>query len=94
MRNSPNRLYNLSLEWYGQASTPEQKDETYNQITAAIGALEILYDLASRRRGAIEKPTKAVYDTPAWEYHLAHDNGRLEELNWLTRLLDPLFKKD
>lgn len=85
----------LSIEWFGQLK-PDTTE--YNRRLASIlssaATLEILYDILSRRKEKLLRPTRETYTTPGWQYLLAHDNGQLEEINFILALLKPLFVKD
>ena len=84
----------MSFDWFTGCTDETEKEARLLEIMQARNGLEVLYELLKRRKEKLDRPTRDEYDTPAWQYRLAHDNGRLEEDNYLLSLLDPLFKGD
>lgn len=80
----------LSLDWFTDCTTKEEQDSRRAQITNSSLTLQILRDILENHRTQLDKKKAVDYDTPSWQYRLAHDNGRKEEIDNLLKLLDPL----
>lgn len=85
-----NPLDRLSTEWF-DSSELGAKDEVKADLSRARDGFRHLQRI-------LEKQFKVLkftdYDTPAWQYKLAHDNGRTEILEYVLKLIDPIVRND
>lgn len=84
------RIKRLSIGWFADCSTPEEQQLRRDQIKNAGATLQILRDILENNRTKLDGGKAVDYENPAWQYKLAHENGRKEEIDNLLKLLDPL----
>jgi hypothetical protein len=77
----------LAIDWFRKISNQEDKKATEQAIRQAGGVLEILKDLLETRLRSISKTNEDDYDSPSWAYLQAHKNGRIQDLEYVIRLL-------
>lgn len=77
-----------SADWHKDLVGEKEKNERMETVLNARITLEVLRSLLQKRRDQLE--TKYDYDSPAWQFKLANDIGRKEELDYLLKLLTPI----
>lgn len=80
----------LPVLWFNDNS-PEDKDVAKQELLRAKPAFRRLARILEAR-----KPSCRLrdFDTPAWQYKLAHDQGTLETLEYIKSLIDPIIRND
>lgn len=78
----------LHTKWF-EGLSDEEKVSTEQMVRAARPTLELLAKIIRKDLANLEKKTD--YDSPAWQYKLAHDNGAKEKLNDVLNLLTPII---
>lgn len=86
----PNPLDHLSTEWFDNSGLGA-KDEVKADLSRARDGFKRLHRILLKQFKT-EKFTD--YDTPAWQYKLAHDNGRNEILEYVLKLIDPIVRNE
>lgn len=81
---------NFHTEWTKDCKTEEEKQARILLLKSSKVFSELILKLLAERSTHAGRITVKEYDTPAWQYKLAHRNGQLEELEYLTQLLRPL----
>lgn len=81
------------MEWLQGCKDSQEREERYKLVLAARPALEILLNILDRHYEAADSPRESDYDSPSWQYKLAHRNGRLEEIKNITALVTSVFNK-
>lgn len=78
----------LASDWVRGTKTLEQKQEIYNQVVGSYKALELLKGIIFKRRdNLIGSPSEDDYKNTSWANLQAHRNGRLQELDYIIKLL-------
>lgn len=83
-------LSQLPTEWYSNSQLGA-KDEVKADLARARDGFRHLHRILLKQFKT-EKFTD--YDTPAWQYKLAHDNGRNEILEYVLKLIDPIVRNN
>lgn len=82
------RKRSLHTKWFEQGSSLSEREDTERMVKAAQPTLSLLAKIL--RKELVELERTFDYDSPAWQYKLAHQNGRREKINELLDLLDPV----
>lgn len=82
----------LSTDWYRDCVSASEKEDRTKQVMSASPTLQLLARLIATRLDALDNSYD--YDTPAWQYKLANDQGRKQELKALLKLLTPVIEKE
>lgn len=77
----------LAADWFRQTSDPDDRKTREQAIRQAGPILEILKDLLTNRLRGVSQMREAAYDNPSWAYLQAHRNGRIEDLEYVIKLL-------
>lgn len=83
----------LAVEWYQGCKDNQEREDRLRLILAARPALEVLLNILDRHAEAADSPRESDYESPSWQYKLAHRNGRLEEIQNITALVTSVFNK-
>lgn len=88
MKENPN--LHLPVLWFNDNS-PEDKEVARQELLRAKAGFRRLARILKNR-----KPSGRLkdFDTPAWQYKLAHDQGTLETLEFIETLIDPIIRND
>ena len=74
--------------WYQDCKTKEDREHREQLLRVSGAFAEVLVNLLEPRQDKSNKFQD--YDTPAWQYKLAHRNGQQEELDFILKLLRPI----
>jgi len=77
----------LAADWFRQISDPDDRVAREQAIRQAGPILEILKDLLTNRLRTASQMREASYEHPSWAYLQAHRNGRIEDLEYVIKLL-------
>jgi hypothetical protein len=78
----------LASNWFQDCKTKEDRERREQLLRVSGAFAELLVEILEPRS---RKSTKFnEYDTPAWQYKLAHRNGQQEELDFILSLLRPI----
>lgn len=77
----------LASDWFRKTSDPDDKKATEQAIRQAGPVLEILRELLTNRLRNISRPKEETYTNPSWAYFQAHRNGRIEDLEYVIKLV-------
>lgn len=83
------RKRRLHTNWFDVAMSVEDKEQREKIILASGAALEILASIVRKKKMYLDQKTK--YEGPEWQFNVAKDLGRKEEINDLLLLLDPVI---
>ena len=83
------RKRTLMVQWYKDCITAAEKNDREQMVQNASTVLVLLKNILVEDKARLTSPKIADYDTPAWQYKLAHVNGQLEQIDNLLKLLDP-----
>lgn len=86
------RIKKFSVDWYKDCLTAAEKDDRTKQILSAAPTLQVLANLVYSRLEQLDNHYD--YDTPAWQYKLANDQGRKQEMKALLKLLTPVLEQE
>jgi hypothetical protein len=81
-------LDRLLTLWF-EGSKPEEKEQVKADLARARDGFRHLARILKARD---PKTRFADYDTPAWQYKLAHVQGQREELEFVLKLIDPIVR--
>jgi hypothetical protein len=81
-------LDHLPTTWF-ESSRQEDKDTVKADLARARDGFRHLARILKERD---PKTRFADYDTPAWQYRLAHVQGQREELDFVLKLIDPIVR--
>lgn len=81
---------NLHTEWLKDCKDPEEREARLRLLKSSKVIAELILKLLAERQTIAGRVQVKEYDSPAWQYKLAHRNGQLEELEYMTQLLRPL----
>lgn len=80
-----------STEWFRDLEPGDDKELRKQLIGASSKVLEILADILKKKRESLEKK----YDyAEGWEFNIARDIGRKEELDFVIKLVTPVIEKE
>ena len=77
----------ISTEWYEDTGSEEARKERADLVKGSSTILEVLLKIVARRRAELLVVREPDYDVHGWPFVQAHQNGRLEELDRLYKLL-------
>lgn len=83
------RKRKLHTAWFENGMTDSEKTEREQLILMSEPALKVLASLLQKELTSLEK--KVDYDSPAWQYEIALDNGKKKKLHDLITLLTPVI---
>jgi hypothetical protein len=90
------KMLKYSTEWFrGVEQNAEEKEKVIAALADAEAAFKILRKIIARRLESFPSPSQNDYARAAeWSHMQAHRNGRLEELNFLTKLMSPKDREE
>lgn len=77
----------LATEWLRNAKTKEDKEKIYANVEAAQPALKLLINIILSRKAGMPLPKEDDYNSNSWAHLQAHRNGRIQECEWLLKLI-------
>lgn len=83
-------LQDLKTIWF-EGSRLDEKDTVKADLARARDGFRHLARILKARRPSVKFTN---YDTPAWQYKLAHINGQLEEIEYILNIIDPIVRYD
>jgi hypothetical protein len=83
-------LPHLTVEWFDN-SRLDSKDEIKADLIRATAGFAHLARILQKRK---PQTKMADYDTPAWQYKLAHVQGQLEEIDYILKLIGPIVRNE
>jgi hypothetical protein len=78
----------IPSNWFQDCKTKEDRERREQLLRVSGAFAEVLIKLLEPRQDRTNKFQD--YDTPAWQYKLAHRNGQQEELDFILKLLRPI----
>lgn len=78
----------IPSNWFQDCKTQEDRERREQLLRVSGAFAEVLIKLLEPRQDRTNKFQD--YDTPAWQYKLAHRNGQQEELDFILKLLRPI----
>lgn len=91
LKESNRRAYHTDL--FIGCSTEEEKEDRRRILDSSAAICEVLEQIVKRRGIASGRCKLSDYDTPSWQYKLAHTQGQLEEQEYLLTILRPITNK-
>lgn len=83
------RKRRLHPQWFEKGMTETEMAEREATILSSGPTLQILADILRKEKQALDR--KYDYDSPAWQYQVALDNGQKKKLDDLLTLLTPII---
>jgi hypothetical protein len=69
-----------------------EKSAREQMVLGSVSVLDILSKILRKERAALER--KYDYNSAAWQYELAMDNGQKKKIDDLLNLIDPVIEKE
>lgn len=79
---------NFASEWFAGVS-PEEKKDLEAFLRNNTRTFELLRALIEKRYAAATTPLSSQYTDIGWPFLAAHRNGRIEELEYIYKLITP-----
>lgn len=83
------RKRKLHNQWFDQGMSESEIAARENLVLNSGQVLSVLADILRKELKALDR--KYAYDSPAWQYDLAMDNGQKKKLHDLLTLLTPVI---
>lgn len=81
-------MIRLGMDWYQNAKSPEEKEKVKTLILNSEPLLELLRGILENRKiGGMAAFTEKNYENSNWAHLQAHRNGRLEEIEYMIKML-------
>lgn len=82
--------------WTNHLTTQEEKDLFKNQVYGAREVLHRLSTLINQEKLGVEiaELSTKIYDSPNWDYKVAHGNGFKSAINFVDKLITNLDQRD
>lgn len=90
-KTHPEQRKQFSTDWFQDLDENDDKELRAQLVQSAGPTLQILAEIVKRRKQSVE--TKYEY-SEAWQFEIARDIGRKQELDFLLRLLTPILIKE
>lgn len=82
-------MLKLGMDWFKNARTPEEKEKVQALVLNSEPLLDLLRQILEMRKMGMTAFTEKNYENPSWAHLQAHRNGRIEEIDYLLKLLTP-----
>jgi hypothetical protein len=83
------RKRRLTSQWFDGCVTEKELSDREALVLNSQQVLGVLADIVRKELKALDR--KYSYDSPAWQYDLAMDNGQKKKLHDLLTLLTPVI---
>lgn len=82
--------------WTSHLDTKEEKELFKNQVYSAREVLTRLSELINKEKQGVEiaELNIKIYDSPNWDYKVAHGNGFKSAINFVDKLITNLDHRD
>lgn len=82
--------------WTNHLNTKEEKELFKNQVYSAREVLSRLSELINKEKQGVETAelNTKIYDTPNWDYKVAHGNGFKSAINFVDKLITNLDHRE
>ncbi len=86
----------MYTKWTQHLKTPEEQLRFETHVRSASSVLERLEQLIQEELDGLEKAelSTKIYDSPNWDYKIAHGNGFKAALGFVKKLIDLDQQKD